>query len=54
MATHLLPHRSPKIGRDPNQPMIPMGGSKNEILYIIAAILILAVIAFSFWFESGR
>ena len=39
---------------DPNGPQIPMGESKNEIFYIIAAIAILALIAFSFWFEASR
>jgi hypothetical protein len=39
---------------DPNLPNIPMGESKNEIFYIIAAIVVLALIAFSFWFEASR
>ena len=40
--------------QDPNLPHIPMGESRKEIFYIIAAIAILALIAFSFWFEAGR
>jgi hypothetical protein len=50
----ILRRHSPKVGHDPNLPHIPMGESKNEIFYIIAAIAILALIAFSFWFEAWR
>jgi hypothetical protein len=50
----ILRRHSPKAGHDPNLPHIPMGESKNEIFYIIAAIAILALIAFSFWFEAWR
>jgi hypothetical protein len=31
-----------------------MGESKHEVYYIIAAIVILALIAVSFWFEAWR
>ena len=50
----ILRRHSSKLGHDPNLPHIPMGESKNEIFYIIAAIAILAIIAFSFWFEAWR
>lgn len=53
MASILRRHSS-KLAHDPNLPHIPMGESKNEIFYIIAAIAILAIIAFSFWFEAWR
>lgn len=53
MASILHP-RAPKIGRDPNLPQIPMGESKREVFYIIAAIAILAIIALSFWFEAWK
>jgi hypothetical protein len=50
----ILRRHTPKLGHDPNLPHIPMGESKSEIFYIIAAIAILALIAFSFWFEASR
>lgn len=49
MANPVFPHK-----RDPNEPRLPLGDSKSEVLYIIAGIVILAIIAFAFWFESGR
>lgn len=43
-----------KLARDPNSPHVPMGGSKNEILYILVALCVIALIALSFWFQANR
>jgi hypothetical protein len=40
------------MGRDPNLPKLPLGGSRNEVFYVLTAIGILALIAFAFWFEA--
>jgi len=46
--------RAPKLGRDPNSPNLPMGGSKNEVLYVLAALGVLALIALAFWFQAMK
>ncbi len=43
-----------KLARDPNSPHVPMGGSKNEVFYILIALSVLALIALSFWFQASR
>lgn len=47
-------HRAPRLARDPNSPNVPMGGSKNEVLYVLAALGVLAIIALAFWFQAMK
>jgi hypothetical protein len=54
MATSTFRRRDPKLAHDPNAPNVPMGGSKNEVLYIALALGILLLIALSFWFQASR
>lgn len=51
IASILQPHEHV---RDPNLPTVPMGGSKNEMLYFAAAIVVMAFIALAFWFQAAH
>lgn len=45
----LQPHN---LGHAPDRPTVPMGGSKNESLYLIIGIVVMALIALAFWFQA--
>jgi len=47
MATHLLNRR-----RADSDDQLPLGASRNEAIFLILAVLVLALIGVSFWFQA--
>jgi hypothetical protein len=52
MTKGILEPRHP--GHAPDRPTVPMGGSKNETLYLIIGILVIVLIALAFWFQATK